>query len=130
MWKKIAAMLCWSLLLSALPWALLAQDFGPIFDNLSRLDGIMTSLRESNNEQQRDNELLQTTIANLQNLLQTQGQLLNDQANDYAETVRISQKQAALLQTYISRSRRLTVTVIIAVPAAGLLGWIAGRVIR
>jgi septal ring factor EnvC (AmiA/AmiB activator) len=127
--KKSLPLLC--VMLLCLPWAVLPQEFTPIYENLDRLDGIMTELQNSNEVMIKDNESLNSALETLNELLQEQGRLLNEQAEASREMREISGRQAALLGSYISRSRILTVSLTVGIPlaaGAGLLaGWLISR---
>ncbi len=69
---------------------------------------------------------LKTALRNLEELLRTQGELLTEQRNAWEEQREISARQSQLLGTYAARSKRLTLSLIIAVPAAAGLGLLAG----
>jgi hypothetical protein len=127
-YKKSLWLLCGIFL--CLPWALWPQEFSPIYDNLNRLDGIMTELRNSNESMTRDNGNLNSALENLSALLREQGKLLNEQEESSRETRKISEKQAALLGSYIARSRRLKISLLVAVPLAAGAGVLAGVLIR
>jgi hypothetical protein len=107
------------------------QEFAPIYENLNRLDSIMLELRNSNEAMSEDNENLKSALETLNELLKEQGELLNEQDRSFRETQKISEKQAALLGSYISRSRTLTISLIAGIPlaaGAGLLaGWLISR---
>jgi hypothetical protein len=121
---------CWLLFLLVLPWAVLPQDFGAIFGGLNRLDILMNEQQSLIDSMTGDNENLKGIIESLQTLSATQGQLLNEQQTTWQEQQRIAERQAQLLRTYIRRTRTLTVSLLVAAPAAALAGWIVGRVIK
>jgi hypothetical protein len=113
-----------------LPWGAWPQEFSPIYDNLNRLGDIMTGLQNSNEAMTRDNGSLKSGLENLSALLKEQGKLLNEQDEASREMQKISEKQAALLGSYISRSRNLKISLLVAVPLAAGAGVLAGVLIN
>jgi hypothetical protein len=119
------------LLLAALSWASWGQEFTPIYENLDRLDSIMSALENSNAAMARDNGNLNAALETLSGLLKEQGALLREQEQASGEMRELSERQAALLGKYIARSKNLRIGLLIGIPAAaglGLLaGWLASR---
>jgi hypothetical protein len=115
------------LLLLALSWALPAQEFTPVYENLDRLSGLIESELSLNGDMIRDNESLKSALNTLSELLREQGKLLGEQEQNSLKERAISARQAELLTRYIGRSRNLTIGLIVAVPAAvgagTLIGW-------
>jgi chemotaxis protein histidine kinase CheA len=125
--KKIWLLFCGILL--CLPWAARPQDFAPIYENLNRLDALMIELRESNESMNKDNESLNVALGNLDELLKTQGELLAEQRKISEEAREISRRQAELLAASLSKSKRLTISLIIGIPAAASLGILTGVIL-
>jgi hypothetical protein len=113
-------------LLLALPWGLWAQDFAPLYGNLDRLEFLLDESLNLTESTLADNANLKTALRNLEELLRTQGELLTEQRNAWEEQREISGRQSRLLGTYAARSKRLTFSLIIAVPAALGLGILGG----
>jgi hypothetical protein len=90
----------------------------------------MSELESSNEAMTRDNESLNCALENLSGLLKEQGRLLNEQEQASREMREISERQAALLGSYISRSRRLTVSLMVGLPLAAGAGFLAAWLIR
>jgi hypothetical protein len=114
------------LLLLALPWAARAQEFTPIYDNLDRLNDIMNNWQISIDEQRKDNESLKASMSTLSELLREQGKLLNEAREEQQRREAIEQRQAQLLLTYITKSKRLKIGLTAGIPLAVGAGILAG----
>lgn len=106
-----------------------SQEFAPIYENLNRLESIMSELQTSNENMTKDNESLRTALENLNGLLEMQGQLLGEQQTAWEEARKISARQAHLLGTYISKSRKLRIYLIVGLPVAAGIGILTGVLI-
>jgi hypothetical protein len=77
----------------------------------------------------KDNEDLKAALNNLDELLKTQGELLAEQQKAWEEQREISERQSELLGKYISRSRILTVSLLIGLPLAAGAGILTGVIL-
>jgi hypothetical protein len=102
----------WLASLSALP----AQEFAPIYTNLDRLESLMKESQSLIGSMESDNENLKAALTNLDGLLRTQGELLAGQQKAWEEQQAISARQSELLGKSIAKSKRLTISLMVAVP--------------
>jgi hypothetical protein len=118
-----------SLLLLALSQVLSAQEFTPIYENLDRLESLMSESQALIESTQKDNESLETALQNLDELLKTQGALLAEQQRAWEEQQAISRRQSELLGKYVHKSKVLTVSLTVGIPLAVGAGILTGMLI-
>jgi ABC-type transporter Mla subunit MlaD len=117
-------------ILLCLPWAALPQEFTPIYENLNKLEDLMNESQKLTGDIQKDNENLKAALENLDELLKTQEALLAEQDQAFKAYQEISRKQSALLGKHISKSRKLTISLIVGLPLAAGLGLLSGLLIN
>jgi hypothetical protein len=123
MWKKILSLL----LLSALSWAAWPQEpqdtsSAAILENLRTLDDYLLNIEANSIEQQRELQALRQAITDSMSISEAQAEMLSDLRASLDRQSAIQERQAALLRKSLFRSRALSVSLIVGVPAAFLTG--------
>jgi uncharacterized coiled-coil protein SlyX len=117
-----------------LSWALFSQESSdtsvtPILENLSQLEALLNSIEARSVLQESELQRLNRIITDSRSISMTQGELLNGLQNQLAQMSGIAGRQSALLKKSLFRSRVLTVSLIVAVPVAAVLGiWAGARI--
>ena len=128
MWKKSFLFL---FLLGAFCWEPQAQEFGVIYENLDRLNGIIESELRLNESMRQDNESLNEALRTLEELSRAQGELLAEQERNYQRQREICERQAVLLGRHIRLSKNLRFGLLVGIPAAAgagaLIVWAVSR---
>lgn len=129
--RKLSGFL--SVFLLALSFPLYPQPSGSteIREKLQTLKNLLLTLESGNKSSMKDIESLQEAIANLENLLQTQGDMLNGLQEDLKAEREISARQSALLMKSLRTSKALKWSLIVSLPAAaGITAFITCRLNR
>jgi septal ring factor EnvC (AmiA/AmiB activator) len=125
------------LLLLVSPWALPAQDLSPVIEQAETLTTLLENIEQANNEhrkQLRDlSGLLESSeaeltiskraIQDLKATSETQGEYLNRLSEEAKKQREIYEAQLSYQKRLQLRSKILTVSLLLAVPAAALITW-------
>jgi hypothetical protein len=130
MWKKRIG--CFAFLF--LSWALYSQELSDtsgkdILENLSQLEALLNNIEARSNWQESELQRLNEIISDSKGISMTQGELLNDLQRQLAQMSAISERQSALLGKSLSKSKVLSVSLIVGLPVA-IVGtaWITWRI--
>jgi septal ring factor EnvC (AmiA/AmiB activator) len=137
-------------LLSVLPWASWGQSEPSLLGNLDRLGILLNSIEQTNNEQQRQlqalseqlensgNELQNSNnqilisgqaIADLRSISETQGEYLNSLQFQLEQRRLISEAQLSYTKRLQTKSKVLSVSLIVGIPAAiAGTAWLTWRI--
>jgi hypothetical protein len=121
------------LLLLALPWGLPAQESpldtsGPaILENLRTLDDYLSNIEANSTEQQKELQALRQAIADSMGISEAQAEMLKDLRASQDRQSAIQERQAGLLRKSLYKSKALSLSLIVGVPAViagtALLTW-------
>ena len=119
-------------LLPALSWALFSQErlsspeAAPLLESLRTLDEYLRSIEANSTEQQRELQALRQAISDATSISEAQALMLNGLRASLDRLSATRERQAVLLRKSLSRSKVLSVSLIVGVPAAAALGIWAG----